>query len=69
MTSGFATVSGAVLAAYVGYGADPAHLVTASVMAAPASLSFSKLFYPETVASKTTSENMVLKKSYVYTKY
>lgn len=63
MASGFATVSGTVLAAYIGYGAEPAHLVTASVMAAPATLSFSKLIYPETEVSKTTSENIVIEKS------
>ncbi|XP_014208391.1 solute carrier family 28 member 3-like [Copidosoma floridanum] len=63
MCSGFATVSGTVLAAYINYGADPAHLITASVMAAPAALCFSKLFYPETEKSVTTFKNIKLEKS------
>lgn len=63
MASGFATVSGSVLAAYISYGAEPAHLITSSVMAAPAALCFSKLFYPETEESKTKSNNMVMEKS------
>lgn len=63
MTSGFATVSGTVLAAYVSFGANSAHLVTSSVMAAPATLCFSKLFYPETEKSKTTADNIEMEKS------
>lgn len=63
MSSGFATVSGSVLAAYISYGAEPAHLVTSSVMAAPAALCFAKLFYPETEVSKTDAENIQLEKS------
>lgn len=63
MTSGFATVSGTVFAAYISFGAEPAHLITASVMAAPATLFFSKLFYPETEKSLTASDNIVMAKS------
>lgn len=63
MASGFATVSGSVLAAYIGFGANPANLITASVMAAPASLCLSKLIYPETKESQTTSKNIVMQKS------
>lgn len=63
MASGFATVSGSVLAAYIGFGANPANLITASVMAAPASLCLSKLIYPETEESQTTSKNIVMAKS------
>lgn len=63
MVSGFATVSGTTLAAYISYGAEPYHLITASVMAAPASLFFSKLFYPETEESMTSSENIKMEKS------
>ncbi|OWR46535.1 sodium/nucleoside cotransporter [Danaus plexippus plexippus] len=58
MSSGFATVSGTILAAYIGFGAEPAHLVTASVMSAPAALCFSKLMYPETRRSLTTVDNI-----------
>lgn len=65
MASCFATTSGSVLAAYVSFGAEASHLVTSSVMAAPAALGFAKLFYPETEESKTKSDNIVLEKSYV----
>lgn len=63
MASGFATVSGTVLAAYMSYGAEASHLITSSVMAAPASLAFSKLFYPEEEESKTKSDNIAVEKS------
>ncbi|XP_055606899.1 solute carrier family 28 member 3 [Uranotaenia lowii] len=63
MASGFATVSGTVLAAYISFGAEPAHLITASVMAAPATLCFAKLIYPETEKSKTSSDNIQMEKS------
>ncbi|OXU17621.1 hypothetical protein TSAR_011581, partial [Trichomalopsis sarcophagae] len=63
MCSGFATVSGTVMAAYIKFGANPAHLITASVMSAPAALCFSKLFYPETEKSVTTFKNITLEKS------
>jgi CNT family concentrative nucleoside transporter len=57
MTAGMATIAGGVLAAYVGFlgGTDPVqqllfakHLLTASVMAAPAAVVTSKLLMPET---------------------
>ncbi|KAL2740451.1 solute carrier family 28 member 3-like isoform X1 [Vespula squamosa] len=63
MCSGFASVSGSVFAAYVKFGADPAHLLIASVMSAPAALCYSKLFYPETEKSETNTENIQLEKS------
>merc|ERR1711962_751263 len=56
MTGGFATIAGSVLAAYVSFGVDPSHLLSASVMSAPAALAYAKLFYPETKKSKTTSD-------------
>ena len=52
MTGGFATIAGTVLAAFINMGIDPALLISASVMAAPAALGFSKLWYPETEKSK-----------------
>ena len=52
MTGGFATIAGTVLAAYINFGIDAASLISASVMAAPTALAFSKLFYPETEKSK-----------------
>ncbi|XP_039748460.1 sodium/nucleoside cotransporter 1 isoform X2 [Pararge aegeria] len=58
MASGFATVSGTILAAYIGFGAEPAHLVTASVMSAPAAICYSKLLLPETRRSLTSIDNI-----------
>ncbi|XP_075240178.1 putative transporter HI_0519 isoform X2 [Convolutriloba macropyga] len=48
MTGGFATIAGGVFAAYVSMGVSASHLISASVMSAPAALSFSKIVYPET---------------------
>lgn len=62
MTGGFATIAGAVLAAYINFGVNATHLLSASVMAAPAALGFSKLFYPETEESRTQSENLCMEK-------
>ncbi|KAG9429346.1 solute carrier family 28 member 3 isoform X1 [Apis mellifera carnica] len=63
MSSGFGTVSGTVLAAYINFGANPAHLITATLMAAPATLCYAKLFYPETEKIIITSDNVKLEKS------
>lgn len=57
MTGGMATIAGGVLAAYIGFlgGDDPVlqvffakHLLTASIMSAPAAIVFSKIILPET---------------------
>jgi len=48
MTAGFASVAGAVLAAYISFGANASDLLAATVMSAPAALAISKLVYPET---------------------
>lgn len=63
MVSGFATASGTVLMAYMSFGAQAYHLITASLMAAPASLFYAKLFYPETEKSVTTVENIRIEHS------
>ncbi|KAI0779999.1 Na+ dependent nucleoside transporter C-terminus-domain-containing protein [Fomes fomentarius] len=47
MTSGFSTIAGSVLSAYVGLGVPPQNLVTASVMSIPASIAISKMRIPE----------------------
>lgn len=62
MTGGFATIAGTVLAAYISFGIDAAQLISASVMAAPGALAFSKLFYPETEESKTTIDDVKMPK-------
>ncbi|KAI6157846.1 Na+ dependent nucleoside transporter C-terminus-domain-containing protein [Pisolithus tinctorius] len=48
MTSGFSTISGAVLSAYIALGVPPQNLVTSSVMSIPASIAISKMRVPET---------------------
>lgn len=62
-TSGFATVAGTLLGAYISFGASPAYLITASVMAAPGGLAIAKLYWPETEESLTKSDNIQLEKS------
>jgi CNT family concentrative nucleoside transporter len=47
MTSGFATIAGSVLSAYVGLGVPAQNLVTSSVMSIPASIAISKMRLPE----------------------
>lgn len=53
MIGGMATVSGAVLGAYISLGIDARYLLTGSIMAAPASLLIAKLLMPETEESVT----------------
>jgi len=53
MVGGFATVAGSVMAAYVRFGIDAGHLLTASVMSAPAALVMAKIMLPETETSAT----------------
>lgn len=48
MTAGMATVSGAILSAYIRIGADSRHLLMAAVMAAPAAVVYAKIMVPET---------------------
>lgn len=47
MTSGFATIAGSVLVAYISFGVNAQALVSSCVMSIPASLAISKLRYPE----------------------
>lgn len=47
MTSGFSTIAGSVLAAYINLGVPATNLVTSSVMSIPASMSISKMRIPE----------------------
>lgn len=54
MVGGFATVAGSVLAVYVRFGVDAGHLLTASVMSAPAALVMAKIMLPETETPRTT---------------
>ncbi len=53
MTGGMATIAGGVLAAYVAFGISAGHLLTASVISAPAALMMAKVLLPETETSPT----------------
>ncbi|XP_004440884.1 PREDICTED: solute carrier family 28 member 3-like [Ceratotherium simum simum] len=57
MTSGFSTIAGSVLGAYISFGISSTHLLTASVMSAPASLAVAKLSWPETETPEITIKN------------
>jgi concentrative nucleoside transporter, CNT family len=64
MTGGFATVSGGVLAAFVGmlvvnFPDIAGHLLAASVMSAPASLVIAKMMLPETEVPLTISSKKI----------
>ena len=60
MTGGFATAAGGILAIYVSWLSDipgiAGHLLTASVMSAPAALVMAKIIYPEVEESNTMGD-------------
>lgn len=60
LTSGFATIAGTVMAAYISFGVSPAHLLSASVMSAPAALAAAKLLLPETEVKSENVEAVVV---------
>lgn len=62
LTGGFATIAGSVMAAYISIGISAPHLLSASVMSAPAALAYAKLFYPETETSMTTVKDIPIEK-------
>jgi concentrative nucleoside transporter, CNT family len=53
MTSGMAHVSGGIMAAYIAFGVDPKHLLSAVIMTAPGTLLMAKMLVPETEQPKT----------------
>src|ERR1044071_6419440 len=53
MTSGMAHVSGGIMAAYILFGIEPKHLLSAVIMTAPGTLMMAKMFVPETEQPKT----------------
>jgi concentrative nucleoside transporter, CNT family len=53
MTSGMAHVSGGILAAYIAFGIEPKHLLSAVIMTAPGTILMSKMLVPETEKPKT----------------
>ena len=53
MTSGMAHISGGIMAAYILFGIEAQHLLTAVIMTAPGTLMMAKIFVPETQVPET----------------
>jgi CNT family concentrative nucleoside transporter len=53
MTSGMAHISGGIMAAYILFGIEAKHLLTAVIMTAPGTIMMAKMFVPETETPKT----------------
>ena len=53
MTSGMAHVSGAIMGAYIAFGIEPKHILTAVIMTAPGTLLIAKMLVPETEQPET----------------
>ena len=53
MTAGMAHISGSIMAAYIAFGIEARHLLTAVIMTAPGTIMMAKLFQPETEVPET----------------
>ena len=53
MTAGMAHVSGAIMAAYIAFGIEARHLLTAVIMTAPGTIMMAKILEPETETPET----------------
>lgn len=53
MTAFMATIAGSVMVVYAAFGAEPGHLLAASLMSAPAAILVSKIMVPETEEPQT----------------
>jgi CNT family concentrative nucleoside transporter len=53
MTSGMAHISGGIMAAYILFGIEAKHLLTAVIMTAPGTIMIAKMLVPETETPKT----------------
>lgn len=53
MTTFMATIAGSVMLAYISFGARAGHLLTASLMSAPAAILISKIMIPDTETDET----------------
>jgi concentrative nucleoside transporter, CNT family len=53
MTSGMAHVSGGIMAAYIAFGIEPKHLLSAVIMTAPGTILMAKVLVPETEKPRT----------------
>lgn len=59
MVAGFGTIAGGVMGAYISMGVSAQYIITASLMAAPASLMIAKILFPETEESPTAKSVQV----------
>jgi concentrative nucleoside transporter, CNT family len=59
MTSGMAHVSGSIMAAYIAFGIEPKHLLSAVIMTAPGTLVMAKMLVPETEVPKTAGRVVI----------
>ncbi|MDB6122765.1 MAG: nucleoside transporter, NupC family, partial [Pedosphaera sp.] len=57
MTAGMATIASGVMVVYVQMGVSAGHILTASVMSAPAALLIAKVMFPETQHSESASDS------------
>jgi CNT family concentrative nucleoside transporter len=62
MTSGMAHVSGGIMAAYIAFGIEPKHLLSAVIMTAPGTILMSKMLVPETEVPKTAGRVVMSEK-------
>src|SRR5216110_3612645 len=53
MTAGMAHVSGSIMAAYIAFGIEARHLLTAVIMTAPGTIMMAKILEPETATPET----------------
>jgi CNT family concentrative nucleoside transporter len=58
MTAYLATIAGSVMVAYANFGAEPGHLMAASLMGAPAAIVISKLMLPEREVPDTANKDI-----------
>jgi concentrative nucleoside transporter, CNT family len=56
MTSGMAHISGGIMAAYLAFGVEAKHLLTAVIMTAPGTIMMAKMFVPETEVPQTAGK-------------
>src|SRR5229473_3509939 len=61
MTSGMAHVSRGIMAAYIAFGIEPKHLLSAVIMTAPGTILMSKMLVPETEVPKTAGRVVMSK--------
>jgi CNT family concentrative nucleoside transporter len=56
MTSGMAHISGGIMAAYIAFGIDAKHLISAVIMTAPGTILLAKMLVPETEKPQTGAQ-------------